>query len=497
MHAGMRSEKMGSDHGDAQRQLAPTTNRTHGFELGKLRDWLLPNGSIFSNPQLHGNTNWSPSPVNFAWLALCWAWSSAKNLTDAFSEARDDCREMVEGTPTTYQGFMHSLVVWTVRFRETMCEILQQRMSELGNRHFRVHGWLAIAFDGSRESVPRTKSNEEYFCAPNHGKGKTAKYRKKKTKGMRRQQNELNKSQPPEPQAWITMLWHMGLRLPWMWRLGPSNSAERTHVMEMIKQNRFPKKTLFCGDAGFVGYPLWSAIMQQGCDFLVRVGGNVRLLVESSHCDIDRNGNVLCWPDQAKRSKLLPLRLRLEKVRIKKTTMWMLTSVRSPSQLTNKEIVNLYQMRWGIEVEFRGLKQTLDRGKLRSQNAQRALAELNWSIMAMAVAELFATKEQIAASEPEADTGVSYNPSKRSLAQTMRVLRYGLRHMQDEPEPGKDIRTRLREAVTDNYQRKSSKKARYRPVNNDKKKLGEPQVRRLSEVERKVLDKTEYRSLAA
>jgi hypothetical protein len=49
-----------------------------------------------------------------------------------------------------------------------------------------------------------------------------------------------------------------------------------------------------------------------------------------------------------------------------------------------------------MEVEFRELKQTLDRAKLRCRNAQRILVELDWSILAMAVAELFALKEQLA-----------------------------------------------------------------------------------------------------
>jgi hypothetical protein len=33
-------------------------------------------------------------------------------------------------------------------------------------------------------------------------------------------------------------------------------------------------------------------------------------------------------------------------------------------------------MRWGVEVEFRGLKQTLERARLRCRNSQRLLAEL-------------------------------------------------------------------------------------------------------------------------
>src|SRR3989442_14667471 len=99
------------------------------------------------------------------------------------------------------------------------------------------------------------KGSEYAFFAANNGKGMTARYRKKKSQGMRRKKNERNKPQPQEPQAWITLLWHMGLRLPWSWRLGPSNSSERGHVIEMIENGKFPTNTLFCGDAGFVGYP--------------------------------------------------------------------------------------------------------------------------------------------------------------------------------------------------------------------------------------------------
>ena len=47
--------------------------------------------------------------------------------------------------------------------------------------------------------------------------------------------------------------------------------------MQMLSQHKFPENTLFCGDAGFVGYDFWRAIHDQGNHFLVRVGGNVRL----------------------------------------------------------------------------------------------------------------------------------------------------------------------------------------------------------------------------
>ena len=108
------------------------------------------------------------------------------------------------------------------------------------------------------------------------------------------------------------MMWHMGLRLPWTWRLGPSHASERDHVKEMLIEEQFPKNTLFCGDAGFVGYPLWAQIADRGMHFLVRVGANVNLLTERKDCIIRRRkGYVLCWPLAilAKAVLFLPARL--------------------------------------------------------------------------------------------------------------------------------------------------------------------------------------------
>ena len=73
---------------------------------------------------------------------------------------------------------------------------------------------------------------------------------------------------------------------------------------------------------------------------------------------------------------------------------------------------------------------------------------------------------------------------KRSLANTMRALRHGMKNLNDVPEPGKDLLTLLGQAVTDSYQRKRSKRARYRPANPDKKPLGAPKLRKLTTQEK-------------
>jgi hypothetical protein len=486
-----RARKKRTKRSRRQAKTLPT-NHQH---LQALREWFLPDNAIFSKLRFHGNSKWKP--VCLVWLALCWAWCDARNVTDAFSEAVTACQQMFGVFPlSTYQGFMGALVTWTPRFMPLLCNVLQARMEQIGGKFWRIDGWVPIAFDGSRSTAPRTKSNEAALCAKNYGQGKTAKYRKKKSKGMRRKKNQKNKAQPQEPQAWITMMWHMGLRLPWRWRLGPSNSSERQHVLEMAQTDPFPKNTLFCGDAGFVGYPLWSSLLACGHDFLVRVGANVSLLTTQADCVFKKAGKglVYCWPKTVMQAGQPPLRLRLVQVALGKTKIWMLTSVLNGQRLTTKAMVRFYKMRWGIEVEFRGLKQTLDRAKLRCRNDRRLLAELDWSIMAMAVAELFALKDQLAKRPPKSGAGGGTgDPAKRSLAKTMRALRGCLRNLKEVPAPGKDLASQLRNAVTDRYDRQASKRARYRPPNPDKKPLGDPKLRRLTEQEKQSLKRAETR----
>jgi hypothetical protein len=191
-----------------QAQRRPLTNKE---SLDELRQWLFPDQSIFSKILFHGNIKWTPTCL--VWLALCWAWSDARNLTEAFAEALGVCQQMLACTPlSTYQGFMGALVGWTAKLLPVLREVLHQRMAEIASKHWHIDAWVPIAFDGSRSTAPRTRSNEAAFCAENYGKGVTAKYRKKKSKGMRRKKNEKNKAHAPAPQAWITLLWHMGLR---------------------------------------------------------------------------------------------------------------------------------------------------------------------------------------------------------------------------------------------------------------------------------------------
>src|SRR5438128_2394285 len=80
---------------------------------------------------------------------------------------------------------------------------------------------VPLAVDGSRISVPRTKDNEKAFCAPNFGKSRKARSRRKKKAKSKRLRHRVKEAQPVKPQIWVTLLWHMGLQMPWSWKTGP------------------------------------------------------------------------------------------------------------------------------------------------------------------------------------------------------------------------------------------------------------------------------------
>jgi hypothetical protein len=328
-----------------------TTRKPHplinGETLRRTVVWALDE-KIFAHLKLHGNTTWNV--VSLILLAVVWVWSNDPTLTGAFKEAHRWSLDVLSYAAVhSYQGLIGALNTWTTSWLPVLWNHLHGLMESYGGKHWRVGRWLALAVDGSRISVPRTEKNEEVFCAPNFGNSATARYRrKKKAKGERRRR-KTKPAEPVKPQIWITLLWHMGLQMPWSWKTGPSNSSEREHFQQMLSEQKYPKDTLFCGDAGFTGYDLWNTIIDAGHSFLIRVGGNVRLLRKLAFVR-EKAGYVYCWPNDAVRRKQPPLVLRLLQVRVGDRLMYLLTSVLDEATLSDADAVRLYRLRWGIEI---------------------------------------------------------------------------------------------------------------------------------------------------
>jgi hypothetical protein len=480
-----------------RKQLRKQAGSQNRSQLLQLLNWFVPDGELFAQEEFHGNVRWKAEQL--IGQALIWSWQETKFVTAAFEHTQEVCADLGwTKTTQSYTSFMNALDRYDDLLGPRLRERHQSLAEQAGERFFRLDGWVLIGFDGSRATAPRTVSNERALCAPNYGHGTRAKYGKKKSQGLRRQRNIEQPPHPQAPQAWITMLWHMRLRLPWTWRLGPSHASEREHVQAILAEEEFPAQTLFCGDAGFVGYPLWSAILKAGGDFVVRVGANVNLLSERADVKQLKGGIVLCWPKGQQDSGAAPLRLRLIQVKVGKTKMWLLTSVLDRQQLTPRQLIRIYKMRWGIEVEFRGLKQTIDKHTLRCRNSERLLVELDWSLRGMAVAELLALRAQITASQRNqprnAKSADDYDPQDRSLANTLRVLRKSLRNLLKYSTDS--LWHELSKATIQRYANQTDKRARYRPKNPDKKPLGDPIVRTMTAEEREKL-RNHNQSIAA
>ncbi len=102
-------------------------------------EWFLPDEGIFSKVKLPGNTSWLPRSL--VWLAIFWAWSESRNLTDAFTEAVGCCKIISKSSAlSTYQGFLGALTRWTSEFINLLCLLLQKRMREIGGKFWRIGG---------------------------------------------------------------------------------------------------------------------------------------------------------------------------------------------------------------------------------------------------------------------------------------------------------------------------------------------------------------------
>ncbi|HET9395067.1 MAG TPA: transposase, partial [Nitrospiraceae bacterium] len=443
--------------------------RTRIGDVRTAWDWFTRNIS-FTNLDLHGNVGWKP--VELITLAVLWGWSARRKLTGAFVEAAGVAKELFGSVAvTSYQGLMGALRSYPQLLNQLTAQA-QRLMHQAGSPHWRIGKWLALAVDGTRVSTPRTLSNEQVFGIKNYGSGGMARSRAK-WKNKKRRSKKL--SAPIRPQIWLTLWWHMGLKMPWCWKSGPSTASEREHTQQLLQSQNLPEFTLFCGDAGFTGYDFWKAILDAGHSFLIRVGGNVRVLRKLGVAR-QRHGLVYFWPDKVRQKRQPPLTLRLLEFHGARSKVYLVTNVLSQRELSLREAGRLYRLRWGIELQFRTLKQTFGRGKLRSRTAPHALIELDWSLMSLWLAQLYAVKAQLPFKIP---------PANSSAALALEIIQEALHNCNQTVLPCDSLRHRLSQAVKDDYRRTSDKRARYRPHYKDGPTTKKPIVVPASEYQRR------------
>ncbi len=210
-------------------------------------------------------------------------------------------------------------------------------------------------------------------------------------------------------------------------------------------------------------------------------GANVRLLRNIGKARV-KNGLVYLWPNEAVRKKQPPLVLRLIELQGPRGNVYLVTNVLSERELSLKQARELYRARWGIELQFRALKQTFGRSKLRSRTSENALVELDWSIVGLWLIQLFAVKEQFKVDSP---------PAQSSVALALAVIQEAMQNWSNVIRRPKEFSRRLSEATKDTYTRTSQKRSRYRPACKDKPTASKPIVINATRAQRKAYNELE------
>jgi hypothetical protein len=233
-------------------------HKTNGDDLRRALNWIVVD-DIFADVRLHGNVKWKP--LALVCLAIFWVWSSQPGLVEAAKDAIDTVAKLFGSDAVavkSYQALTDALVRYTPQLLPILWARVQSLMQKTGPDGWRVGKWLPLAVDGSRVSVPRTKPNEERFNKPKKPRGKKKSPTNKRGRhAQRKRPKQPTKShydpQAVGPQMWLTLVWHIGLRLPWCWKLGPSYSSERDHLGKLLKELRFLAFTLFGCKTRFAG----------------------------------------------------------------------------------------------------------------------------------------------------------------------------------------------------------------------------------------------------
>jgi hypothetical protein len=417
----------------ARRQRQTRASYRHGLRdaIGK----FLPS-QFFSRWPVAGS-KWSPLRV--VWVALLMVWSAEQTLQARFEETREVVRSLFPkwSLGKSYTGWYEAQLTWLTPLRPALGKRLRQQLEKVARRRWLREGWCAFAADGSRVECPRTKANEDALkCA---GKKKTG------------------------PQLFVTTLLHMGTGVPWDFRIGPGTASERRHLEEMLPD--LPPQSLLVADAGFTGYEFYRRIVAAKQSFLMRVGSNVHLLKELGYIELEGRDTVYLWPER--NWSELPVVLRLIELSDGKKKMYLVTNVLDKKALSAKSAGVLYEMRWGVEVFYRSLKQTLEKRRMLSRTPEAARCELTWALFGLWLLGLMTVDPILARGG---------DPLSWSASKARQRVRRSMRRALTRRHRDRGLRRDLAWATQDGYVRRGNKTARNWPHKKTEKPPGEPKI---------------------
>jgi hypothetical protein len=413
--------------------------------------------------------------------AILLTWDLAGLLTDGFERARQVVVGMYPSRRRpgeSYAGFMATLARHSATHLAVIVPHLREHVRRLGERcgRWRVGGSggggsLAFGVDGSKLECPMTAANEAAFGTC--GKKKTG------------------------PQQFLTTIFHVGTGLIWDFRRGDARASERAHLLAML--DTLPPGAMLLADAGFTGYDLLVSILGGGGggagagggrSFILRVGANVRLLTKLGWCCAEHEGIVYLWPDKAQKKRQAPLVLRLiTLIDGRNRRVHLLTSVLDPRALSDGAAGELYRRRWGVELIYRSLKQTMGKRKLRCDAPANAAVELDWAVIGLWLLGLMSVGQIIEAGGEPGNGGMAaslrimrHAMAAAAAAAPPRALR-GHQQQQGQRHRRSALAQALAAATKDRYTRNHPKTARHWPHKKKDKPPGDPRARMAEESE--------------
>ena len=320
--------------------------------------WLLPTDFSFTR---HGNAVVNARPLAAQALAV-WGWADGRTLDARMDIATPAVQRFFSATPPiqTRQGLVQALSTCGDALAARLNTGILDRLRGLTGC-WTTAGRPTFAVDGSNFTAPRTAANQAAFAASSSDAGYATKAAAAKARTV---------------QVMVSVFWHIGSGLPVSWELAPSR-GERALALARLAE--LPPNARIVADAEYVGYAFWSAIIDSGRTFVVRVGANVRLLADLERRRGQPRPRVPAWPQDARRAGLPPIPLRLIPVRFKNSrTIWLLTN---EFDLDPRRAQELYAARWGIEVFFRTVKQNCGKAKLIGRTPDHVRTELQWTLL--------------------------------------------------------------------------------------------------------------------
>ena len=129
-----------------------------------------------------------------------------------------------------------------------------------------------------------------------------------------------------------------------------------------------------------------------------------------------------------------------------------------------------YELRWGVEVNYRDFKRTMERSKVLSRTPECGGLELGGDIIAMGLLRLHAAIVQLA------------KGARISVAQVLKLLRKAMEHLRYGVSTDWLVPA-LKQAITDDYHRKRPKASRDWPRKKHIRPPTAPKYRKLGKRE--------------